>query len=301
MKPELDRLSLTQTFIRIVEAGSLSAAAAQMNTTQPTISRRLQALERSLGLALLVRSTHALRLTEAGASYYARARELAQAWSEFESDLRGSVEEAQGLLRVVAPHAFGQHHLVTPLTEFLESNPKVQVEWMLHDRPPNFVTEAVDCAIRVGEVSDPGVVAIRIGEVPRIVVGAPALLKDMPLPANPDALTKLPWLALAPYYRREIQLVSMSGEERLLTLAPRMVTDSLYALRSAALRGLGVAVSSAWVAQEALVAGQLIHLVPQWRAQSLPVYITYPYSTFYPAKLRKFVEAMRSAMRTQFS
>ncbi len=120
------------------------------------------------------------------------------------------------------------------------------------------------------------------------------------MPADPDALTTLPWLALAPYYRREIQLVSTTGEERLLTLAPRMVTDSLYALRSAALRGLGVAVSSAWVVQEELAVGQLIHLVPQWRAQSLPVYITYPYSTFYTAKLRKFVEAMRSAMRTQF-
>lgn len=301
MKPELDRFALTQTFIRIVDAGSLSAAATQMNTTQPTISRRLQALERTLGLTLLLRSTHALRLTEAGASYYARARELTRAWSEFESNLRGSVEEAQGLLRVVAPHAFGQHHLVTPLTEFLENNPQVQVEWMLHDRPPNFVTEAVDCAIRVGEVNDPSVVAIRIGEVPRIVVGAPALLKEMPPPADPHALSRLPWLALTPYYRREIRLLSKSGEERMLTLTPRMVTDSLYALRSAALRGLGVAATSAWVVQEALATGQLIHLVPHWQAHPLPVYITYPHSTFYPAKLRRFVEAMRLALRTQLS
>lgn len=297
MKPAFDRFLLTQTFIRIVEAGSLSAAAVQMNATQPTVSRRLQALERSLGLSLLIRSTHALRLTEAGASYYARARELALAWSEFESDLRGAVDEPQGLLRVVAPHAFGQHHLVTPLADYLARNPKVSVEWLLHDIAPNFLAEGIDCAIRVGEVTDPAVVAIRIGEVPRIVVGAPALLAGRALPATPEALNELPWLALTPYYRKEVRLFSRTGEAHVLAISPRLTTDSLYALRSAVQRGVGVAVSSQWVVREALASGELLHLVPDWQAQAMPIYITYPYAAFYPAKLRSFVEAMRDAMQ----
>lgn len=107
MKPSLDRLALMQTFVRIVEAGSLSAAALQMNATQPTISLRLKALEASLGLTLLHRTTHAMTLTEAGARYFERAKDLLAAWGEFESGLRGVIDEPQGMLRVVAPHAFG--------------------------------------------------------------------------------------------------------------------------------------------------------------------------------------------------
>lgn len=291
-----DRLTLMQTFIRIVEAGSLSAAAAQLNSTQPTVSRRLQALERSLGLQLAQRSTHALKLTEAGTRYYRRAKELIDTWSEFESDLRGSVDEPLGTLRVVVPHAFGQHQLVEPLSEYLGRYPRMAVEWLLHDTPPNFIAEGIDCAIRVGGQPDPSAVAIRLAEVPRIVVGAPTLLAGHRPPRKPAALAELPWVSLQPYYRDELVLHDAQGREETLRFAPRIVTDSLYALRSAAIRGVGIAASSAWVVQDDLAAGRLVHLLPAWQAPALPVYLVYPYAPFYPAKLRAFVEVMRSAM-----
>jgi DNA-binding transcriptional LysR family regulator len=292
-----DRLLLTQTFIRIVEAGSLSAAAVQMNTTQPTVSRRLQALERSLGLSLVLRSTHSLRLTEAGARYYARARELALAWSEFESDLRGAVDEPQGLLRVVVPHAFGQNHLIGPMTDFLTRHPRVSIEWLLHDTPPDFVAEGIDCAIRVGEVSDPSVVAIRIGEVPRVLVAAPSLLGGRPMPHAPEDLADLPWLALLPFYRKEVRLQHSNGETHVLAINPRVTTDSLYALRNTALRGIGVALASEWLLRESITSGEFVHLIPDWHGEPLPVHITYPYAAFYPAKLRVFVDMMRDTVR----
>lgn len=296
MTGNADRLLLTETFVRIVEAGSLSAAAAQMNTTQPTVSRRLQALERSLGLTLVQRSTHALRLTEAGARYYARARELAMAWSEFESDLRGEVDEPQGLLRVVVPHAFGQNHLVGPMAEYLRQHPRVSVEWLLHDTPPDFIAEGIDCAIRVGEVSDPSAVAIRIGEVPRILVASPSLLAGRPVPRTPEDLADLPWLALLPFYRREVRLHD-GAEIRTLAIQPRVTTDSLYALRNSALQGLGVALASEWLLKESVASGELLHVLPDWRGEPLPVHITYPYAAFYPARLRVFVEMMRETVR----
>ncbi|PLK50591.1 LysR family transcriptional regulator [Uliginosibacterium sp. TH139] len=296
MSTSPDRLLLTQTFIRIVEAGSLSAAAAQMNTSQPTISRRLQALERSLGLSLILRSTHALRLTEAGARYYTRARELALAWSEFESDLRGAVDEPQGLLRVVVPHAFGQNHLIGPMAAFLARHPRVSVEWLLHDTPPDFVAEGIDCAVRVGEVSDPAAVAIRIGEVPRVLAAAPALLAGRALPQTPEALAELPWLALLPFYRKEVRL-QRGSETHLLAIEPRVTTDSLYAMRNAALLGVGVVLASEWLLRDSFASGELIQLLPEWHGAPLPVYVTYPYAAFYPAKLRAFVEAMRDTVR----
>ena len=118
-----DRLELMQTFVRIVEAGSLSAAAAQMLTTQPTVSRRLQALERALGVRLLQRSTHAMKPTEDGERCYTRAKELLADWDALAADLRGAGEAPEGLLRVVVPHAFGQAQLVEPLGEFLRACP----------------------------------------------------------------------------------------------------------------------------------------------------------------------------------
>lgn len=292
-----DRIELMQTFVRIVEAGSLSAAAAQMNTTQPTVSRRLQMLERSLGLRLLQRSTHAMKLTEDGERCFERAKELVAGWEAFESDLRGASDEPSGTLRVVVPHAFGQQQLVGPLAEFLRRHPRVTVEWLLHDRTPDFIGEGIDCAIHVGEVSDPSVVAIRLSEVPRIVVAAPSVLENRAMPAHPNELASLPWLSLRTFYRNEVTLThAATGETQRLALRPRVGTDSLYALRSAAVMGLGVCVASAWLLTDDIAQGRLLHLVPQWQAPSLPMQLIYPYASFYPAKLRRFVETMRQTV-----
>ncbi|MET3497543.1 LysR family transcriptional regulator [Variovorax boronicumulans] len=295
-----DRIELMQTFVRIVEAGSLSAAAARMGTTQPTVSRRLQALERSLGVRLLQRSTHAMKLTEDGERCFDRARELIAGWEAFEAELRGAGDQPEGRLRVVAPHVFGQQHLIGPLSAYLARYPQVNVEWLLHDTPrdrtPDFIADGVDCAIRVGEVTDPAVVAIRLYEVPRIVVGAPSLFGNTPLPVHARELEALPWLAALNFYRTEVVLAhETTGEAHRVPIRPRLITDSLYALRSAAVMGVGIGVSSAWMLTEELEAGRLVHLAPQWRAAPAPVFIVYPYARFYPARLRLFVEAMRTA------
>lgn len=295
-----DRIDLMQTFVRIVEAGSLSAAAAQMGTTQPTVSRRLQALERSLGVRLLQRSTHAMKLTEDGERCFERAKELLLSWGAFEAELRGAGDQPEGRLRVVAPHAFGQHLLIGPLAAYLQKHPNVSVEWLLHDSPhketPDFVGEGVDCAIRVGDVSDPSLVAIKLYEVPRIAVGAPGLLPGGRPPAHPSELASLPWLAASNFYRNEVVLThDETGEVLRLPIRPRLITDSLYALRSAAVLGAGVCVSSAWMLSDELAQGRLVNLAPGWHGELAPVYLAYPYARFYTAKLRQFVAAMRTA------
>lgn len=261
-----DRIALLQTFVHIVEAGSLSAAAAQMGATQPTVSRRLQVLERFLGLRLLRRSTHAMKLTEDGERCFERAKEILANWQAFDADLRGLDNEPEGTLRVVAPHAFGQELLVGPLADYLHNHPGVSVEWLLHDRRPDFVAEGIDCAIHVGEVSDPSVVAQKLSEVPRIAVAAPSVIAGKEMPTHAAMLAELPWLALRTYYRTDILLThSPSGEALRLPIRPRMSTDSLYALRSAALLGLGVCVGSSWLFEEDLARGRLIHLAPDGR------------------------------------
>jgi len=294
-----DRVELMQTFVRIVEAGSLSAAAAQMGTTQPTVSRRLQTLERSLGVRLLNRSTHTMRLTDDRERCYERVRELLASWAAFESDLRGVGEEPEGILRVVAPHAFGQERLIKPLADYLKRYPRMTVEWLLHDDSSiqDFIAAGIDCAIQVGEITDLALVAIKLAEVPRIVVAAPSVLDGIAPPEQATDLTRLPWLALRTYYRNEVLLRNvLTGKEQRISISPRMSTDSLYALRSAALQGLGVAIASAWVLADDLKAGRLVHLAPQWQAAPLPVSLVYPYARFYPARLRCFIDIMRATV-----
>lgn len=292
-----DRLQLMETFVRIVEAGSLSAAASQLHATQPTISRRLQSLERSLGVRLLQRSTHVMRLTVDGERCFERAKRLLADWAAFEAAVRGAQQEPEGLLRVAVPHAFGQEKFVVPLAGFLREHPRVAVEWLLQDDTRDFIGSGIDCAIQVGEPTDPAVVAIKIGEVPRIVVVAPSVLADAPPIAQADELAALPWLALRTYYRNEVSLTHDStGETRRFSIHPRVSTDSLYALRSACLLGLGACIGSAWVLADDIAQGRLVHLAPRWQAAPLPVYLGYPQADFYPSRLQRFVAAMREAM-----
>lgn len=292
-----DRILLLQTLVRIVEAGSLSAAAAQLGTTQPTVSRRLQALERSLGLPLLQRTTHAMKLTEDGERCFERAKELLASLDAFESDLRGTGDQPGGTLRVVVPHAFGQEKLVAPLAAYLARYPRVSVEWLLHDGTPSFVADGIDCAIHVGAVTDPSLVALRLSEVPRIVVCAPAVLGKSAAPTHPSDLAALPWLALRTFYRNEIVLThATTGERVQLPIRPRMSTDSLYALRSAALLGVGVCVASAWLLDDDLARRRLVRVAPAWQAEPLPVYLVYPQARFYASRLRRFVEIMRESV-----
>ncbi len=291
-----DRIDLIQTFVRIVQAGSLSAAAAQMGTTQPTVSRRLQQLERSLGVRLLQRSTHAMKLTEDGERCFERAKDLLAGWDAFASDLRGAGAEASGSLRVVVPHAFGQQQLIGPLAEFMRRHPRIHVDWMLHERPSDFVGQGLDCAIHVGEVTDSSLVAIRLAEVPRIMVAAPEVLAGQRIEA-PGDLAALPWLAISHFYRRQITLRhAASGEHAEVVIQPRLVSDNLHALTSAVLEGLGVCIVSAWMVAEHVRSGRLVELLPDWRADALPVSVLYPYARHYPARLRLFVELMKEVM-----
>jgi DNA-binding transcriptional LysR family regulator len=291
------RFQLMETFVRIVESGNLSAAAAQLHTTQPTISRRLQALERSLGVRLLHRSTHTMRLTVDGERCFNRAKELLASWASFEAEVRGAQEEPEGLLRVAVPHAFGQQRLVEPLVRYLKDYPRVQVEWLLQDDVRDFIAKGIDCAIQVGEPNDPAVVAIRLSKVPRIVVSAPSLLEGGRVPQEPDELVALPWMALRTYYRTELTLThAETGETRRIPIRPRISTDNLYALRSAAVLGMGACASSAWLLADDLTSNRLIQLAPKWQAHSLPVYLLYPHAQHYPSRLLRFIALMREAV-----
>ncbi|MCI1898063.1 MAG: LysR family transcriptional regulator [Enterobacter sp.] len=293
----IDRVELMRTFVRIVESGSLSAAARQMNTTQATVSRRLQSLESLLDVRLLLRTTHATKLTDDGERCYQHARRVIDSWLALEDEVGKSEEEPVGTLRVRAPHAFGQEQLLSPLTHFLQRYPNLSVEWMLNDKSVDFLSDNIDCAIRVGAEIDPATVSVLLAEVPRCVVASPALLSQFAPIIHPQDLNALPWIALNTFYRQHIDLFEdASLQPERVAISPRLSTDSLYVARNTALTGLGVAAVSSWTVEEDIREGRLVHVLPEWQPAPLPVHLVYPWSRYYPARLRRFLEMMREVM-----
>lgn len=218
-----------RTFIRIVESGSLSAAARQLDTTQATVSRRLQSLETLLGVRLLLRTTHAMKLTDDGERCYHHARRVIDSWLALEDEVGQAEDEPVGILRVRAPHAFGQEQLLPPLMQFLTRYPQLSIEWKLNDRSVDFLSDDIDCAIRVGAEVDPATVSVLLAEVPRSVVASPALLAQFTAPAHPDDLSALPWVALSTFYHQHIELYKRGEKEPTrVAISPRLSTDSLY-------------------------------------------------------------------------
>ncbi|MGN7872219.1 LysR family transcriptional regulator [Roseateles sp. 22389] len=300
-----DRLALLQTFLRVAEAGSFSAAALQLATTQPTVSRRVQMLESLLGARLVERSTRGLRLTEEGERCAAQAQELIDGWQTLAEELDGG-EELSGTLRLRVPHAFGQSQLIEPLAAFLKRHPRVSVEWMLQDQLPDFSRENVDCSLLVGEISQPNLIATQLAEVPRVLVAAPSLAKKLPKGLDrktPEEIAALlgaqPWLALLAFYRDGIDLRAATGDANLhIGFRPRLGTDSLFALIESARRGLGLALVSQWAVIDDLAQGRLVRLLPDWCATPLPISLVYPSRRLQPARLRAFQQVMREVIPT---
>ena len=258
----IDRVELMHTFVRIVEAGSLSHAARLLGTTQATISRRLQSLESLLGTKLLLRTTHAMKLTDDGERCYQHAKRLIDAWVTLEDELNQAGDEPVG--------------------------------WMLNDKTVNFLSDNIDCAIRVGAEVDPATVSVLLAEVPRCIVAAPSLLTGTRID-TPQQLATLPWVALSLFYQHEVVVSSQGATER-VAIAPRLYTDSLYVARNTALAGLGVTMISSWTVEEDIRQGRLVQLLPDWQPAPLPVHLVYPWARYYPARLRAFLQLMREVM-----
>ncbi len=286
-----------RTFVRIVEAGSLSAAAKQMGTTQATVSRRLQSLETLLGVKLIMRTTHAMKLTDDGERGYQHAKNIIDAWLALEDGLNVTEDEPVGTLRVRAPHAFGQQQLLEPLLQFLSRYPLLSVEWMLNDKTVDFLSDNIDCAIRVGAEVDPATVSVLLAEVPRSMVVSPVLLEQYGEISHPEQLSVLPWIAVNTFFQHSVSLLHQArNEPATLTISPRLSTDSIYVARNAALAGLGVTIVSSWMVEEDIANGRLVMLLPEWRAASLPVHLVYPWARYYPTRLRKFLALMKDVM-----
>lgn len=293
--PSFDRLELMKTFIRIVDSKNLSSAAVSLKTSQPTVSRRLKTLEKILGLKLIQRSTHEMQITEEGSRFYFHAKEIIDRWTLVEEEMTGAKTLPRGVLRVQVPQALGIGKFNNVLLKYLQDYEDVNVEWSLSDKTPDFISENLDCAIKVGNIDDPSLIAIKIFELPRLIVASNKLIANPKKFTNPDDLKDLGWLAFKTHYLDSITLVhSKTNQKKILEIQPSFATDNLFALREVVLMGLGVAVLSKWVIEKDMATGEVVQLCKDWEAARLPVYLIYPQSKHKPAKLQKFIDLVKA-------
>jgi DNA-binding transcriptional LysR family regulator len=181
----MDKFVAMKTFVRIVEAGSLTAAAESLDTSLPTVVRTLAALERDLGVSLLKRTTRRLHLTDEGSQYLDRCRDILAATQEAEDILIARRTEPVGRLSVTASVLFGRHYLAPILYDFLRRNPKVSADVLFVDRVVNLIEEGMDVAVRIAHLRDSPLIAIPVGKVRRVVCASEEYLRRHGVPREP--------------------------------------------------------------------------------------------------------------------
>ena len=183
-----DLIALIRTFVRVVEAGSFTAVAQELNTSQPTISRHIAALEEQLGALLFQRTTRALTLTDDGRVLYEQARQALDSVQQALNAVGRRRGAPSGTLRLACPVVFGRLHLVPRLNAFLSRYPEVSVDLIMNDGFTDLVEEGIDLAVRIGDITDPSLIARRIGMTRRVTVVSPAYLAARGEPSRPEDL-----------------------------------------------------------------------------------------------------------------
>ena len=296
MSKPLDRLTLLETFVRIADAGSISAAARDLGLSQPSASRQLAELESRLRTQLMRRNTHSLALTEAGRALLAEARQLLDAWEALEEKHLASGGELSGKLKIVAPIALGQGPLARLAWQFQQANPGITLNWLLDDQPIRFSELGCDCWIRVGAIPDETLVVRMLGSAERLLVASAEFLKQHGQPETVNDAKRLALTALAPFEGSRIPLHDRRG--RTVDIEPpiRLSTNNIVALKEAVSTGLGMAVLPRWFIDDELQSGSLAEVLPQWRAPSLPIRIAYLPGRHQPRRLRAFLDFLSDAV-----
>ncbi|MEM9156087.1 MAG: LysR family transcriptional regulator [Cyanobacteria bacterium J06642_2] len=296
MSKSLDRLTLLQTFVRIADAGSISAAARDLGLSQPSASRQLAELESRFKAQLVRRTTHDLSLTAAGTELLADARRLLDDWEALEERHLDTEQAMRGTLKVVTPIALGQLHLLDIALQFQKQHPLISVSWHLEDRSIRFAEVGCDCWIKIGTVADESLKIEPLGQVERLVVVAPELLQTFGHPKTSSGLEKFPFVALEPFEGGRIPLTHSHGKSAVILPSLRMSTNNISALHQAALAGLGAAVMPRWLIEDDLTSHRLIDVLPKWRAPQLTIHVASLRGRHRPQRLKSFLEILRTEM-----
>lgn len=284
----MDRLKAIANFVRIVDNGSLSAAADATGQSVASLVRSLAALERYLGVRLLNRSTRRMALTDEGAEYLAWSRRMLADFDDMEQRLEARDGIVRGLLRVTAPVEFGQRYVAPLVNAFLAEHGQLRVELSLSDQMLPLLDERLDLALRIGHLPDSALVARKVGATRLVTCASPVYLRAAPAIDSPSSLREHACITLASqgrhwYYRH-------ADKEQAEEIAPRLVCNQIRAASQACVQGLGITRLLHYQVVDELADGRLVRILRDFEPLDLPIQLVYPHSLQLSPRVRAFVE-----------
>jgi DNA-binding transcriptional LysR family regulator len=292
----VDRHLAMETFVRVIDTGSFSGAARQMQVGQPAVSKAIAQLEDWLGVRLLLRSTRGLTPTEAGQSFYVRAKRALEETELAVLAARGAGAGLTGKLRVLAPVCCGRLHVMPELPRFLEKHPELEIEMVLDDRPINLVEEGIDVAFRTGEMENSTLVARKIGEARRLVMATPSYFEKHGEPKSPEELMAHQAVVYTPDGGGTSWTFRQGSTETSVVVGSRLRVSTGEALREAVFAHLGVAITSEWNFAPELAAGIVRPVLLDWDLPTLELRAVFPTGRMASAKTREFVSFVESCI-----
>lgn len=297
----MDRIDLFRVFARVVECANFTRAADTLGMPRSSVSAAIQELEGRVGARLLHRTTRKVTPTQDGAALYERCLRLIADVEETENLFRHSIVGPSGTLRVDMPGRIGRLIVAPALPEFLERYPQISVELGVTDRAVNLIEERVDCVLRVGTLSDSGLVARAIGDLPLINVASPAYLARHGVPRTPADLERhRPVNYASPSNERVAPWEWVEGDEvKRVALRARVTVNSAEAYIACCLAGLGLIQIPAYDVNAHLRAGELVEVLPDHRAAPMPMTLLYPHRQHLSRRFQVFAEWLEALLRAK--
>lgn len=285
----MDRFHAMETFIRVVDTGSFSAAARDLGVGQPSVSKLIAAIEEQLQVRLLVRTTRRLTATEAGQIYYEHARRALDEAHEAEALARGAATGLEGRLRICAPVTFARLHLAPALGAFMDLHPSLKLEVVMDDRAVDLLEENIDVAFRLGDLPDSTLTARKLASSDRLVVASPDYLKRRGRPLSPGDLLSHEAIVYSQPAGGAVWQFRRGTAESSVTLRTRLSFTAAEGVREGVLTGLGVTMASRWMFAPELEAGRVVPLLEDWSLSPVDLWAIYPAGRLPSAKARAFV------------
>ena len=295
----MDRYQAMATLVRVVETGSFSAAARQLNVGQPAVSKTIAQLENRLQVSLLIRSTHGLMPTEAGQRFYERAKAAIQEADEAELAARGAGAGLSGCLRISAATTFARLHVIPLLPHFLDQHPELEIDVILDDRVIDLVAEGVDVSLRMGTLPDSSAIARKLATGGRSVLATPAYLDRAGEPHSPADLA----VHQAVIYSQLPNAWSFTrdGAEVSVSVHGRVRVSAAEGLRAAVLADMGLTIASDWMFASELASGEVRRVLTPWSLPPLDLWAIFPSGRMASAKAREFAGFVEAAMASRYS
>jgi len=292
----MDRFQAMTAFVRVVDAGSFSAAARLLHVGQPAVSKTVAQLEAQLDVRLLTRSTRGLMPTEAGQRFYEHAKAALQEADEAELAARGAGRGLSGQLRLSAAPTFARLHVIPHLPRFLAAHPELSVDVVLDDRPIDLVSEGIDVSLRTGSLPDSGAVSRRLARSRHSVLATPRYFARAGRPAVPADLAAheavlFTQRAQAWRFRRE-------STEMSVMVQGRVRLSAAEGIRAAVLADMGLTIASDWMFAPELASGNVERVLTDWKLPELDLWALFPAGRLISAKARAFASFVEAQLST---